>query len=164
MFNTLLKEADAVGKLFLAKNLSIVSAESCTGGQIAWLLTSIAGSSNWFERGFVTYSNEAKHENLGVPMELINTHGAVSEETALAMAEGALAHSKADVSIITTGVAGPAGGTVEKPVGTVWIAVCQRGAKAAAQKFLFSGDRLSIRDQTCMQALIGLKQILIALP
>jgi len=164
MFNTLLKEADAVGKLCLAKNLSIASAESCTGGQIAWLLTSIAGSSNWFERGFVTYSNEAKHENLGVPMELIKTYGAVSEETALAMAEGALAHSKADVSIVTTGVAGPAGGTAEKPVGTVWIAVCQRGTKAEAQKFVFSGDRLSIRDQACMQALIGLKQIPIALP
>lgn len=160
MNNTLIEKAKELGKKCSQMQIKLATAESCTGGQIAYILTSIAGSSHWFERGFVTYSNEAKHENLGVPMAVINTHGAVSKETALAMAEGVLANSTATLSIVTTGVAGPGGGSVEKPVGTVWIAWCRHGERAMAQKFNFSGDRLSIRDQACEQALKGLEKIL----
>jgi nicotinamide-nucleotide amidase len=111
-----------------AQNLKIATAESCTGGLVAALFTEIPGSSATFERGFVVYSNAAKHDMLGVPAELIETHGAVSAQTACAMAEGALAHSQADIAIAITGVAGPGGGSAEKPVGLVHFASARAGA------------------------------------
>lgn len=124
----------------------LATAESCTGGMLAAACTDLPGSSTWFDRGFVTYSNAAKTEMLGVPAALIAAHGAVSQEVAQAMAAGALAHSHAQVSIATTGIAGPGGATAGKPVGAVWIAwkyqeYCQ------AQLFHFSGSREAVRAQ-----------------
>ena len=136
-----------------AKGLTVATAESCTGGLISALLTSIAGSSDVFERGFATYSNEAKAECLGVPMELIDAHGAVSEEVAAAMAEGALSRSNAGLSISVTGVAGPGGGTEDKPVGLVYIGTALKRAAPIAQKHLFSGDRDKVRARSVDAAL-----------
>ncbi|HEY9067754.1 MAG TPA: nicotinamide-nucleotide amidohydrolase family protein, partial [Burkholderiaceae bacterium] len=110
-----------LGDALRRAGLTIASAESCTGGLIAAACTGIAGSSDWFERGFVTYSNEAKTESLGVPAALIAAHGAVSDAVARAMAEGALAHSRAQIAVAVTGIAGPGGGSPGKPVGTVWM-------------------------------------------
>lgn len=139
--------------LLLEKNLRMVSAESCTGGLIAAAMTDRAGSSSVFERGFVTYSNEAKIEELGVNAQTIATHGAVSEETALEMAQGALAHSRADIAVSVTGVAGPTGGTALKPVGLVYIGIAVKGGTAQAFKNNFDGDRTSIRQATVERAL-----------
>lgn len=136
--------------------LMMATAESCTGGGIAHALTALAGSSRWFERGFVTYSNPAKREMLGVPEDALLNHGAVSGETALAMAVGALSHSRADFSVAVTGIAGPDGATPGKPVGTVWIAWARRGGGAEARCFHFSGDRDAVRQQTILQAIQGL--------
>ncbi len=119
----LLRQAEAVLAAARAKGMKIATAESCTGGLIAGLLTEIAGSSDVFERGFVTYSNDAKMELLGVPEGLLAAHGAVSAEVALAMADGALRHSRADIAVAVTGIAGPGGGSAHKPVGLVYIAV-----------------------------------------
>ena len=127
-------------------------AESCTGGGIATAVTAIAGSSNWFDRGFVTYSNAAKHDMLGVPGELIEQHGAVSEQVAKAMAAGALKNSLATISLSVTGVAGPDGGSVEKPVGTVWFSIATESKCDAFQQH-FDGDRAAIREQACIFAL-----------
>ena len=113
--------AARLGSALRARGLRVATAESCTGGMIAAAITAIAGSSEWFERGFVTYSNEAKHEMLGVPQQAIAAHGAVSEEVALAMADGALARSGADCALSVTGIAGPGGGTRAKPVGIVCL-------------------------------------------
>ena len=124
----LLIRAAALLETCKSARLMIATAESCTGGLVAALLTEIPGSSAVVERGFVTYSNEAKNEALGVPMALIAAHGAVSREVAIAMAEGALAHSRADVAVAITGVAGPGGGSEEKPVGLVQFACARRGA------------------------------------
>lgn len=134
--------------------LMIATAESCTGGLIAGLLTDIAGSSDVVERGFVTYSNEAKNECLGVPMELIETHGAVSEEVARAMAQGAVANSRAHLAVAVTGVAGPGGGSVEKPVGLVHVAVA-RSPGTVQHKRLLLGDigRSEVRLATVREAL-----------
>lgn len=129
------------------KGWMLATAESCTGGMIAAACTDLAGSSQWFERGFVTYSNEAKTEMLGVPAELIARHGAVSEEVVRAMAEGALRHSRAQVSIAVTGVAGPSGGSAEKPVGTVWVGWAVQNA-IHSQLLQLSGSRSSIRLAT----------------
>ena len=115
--------AQAVGEALKKNNLSLATAESCTGGGLSYWVTSIGGSSHWFERGFVTYSNEAKVEQLSVNPTTIENYGAVSEQTACEMAEGALANSNADITVSITGIAGPNGGTPEKPVGTVWIAM-----------------------------------------
>ena len=131
----------------------VATAESCTGGLIAAACTSIAGSSDWFERGFVTYSNEAKTEMLGVPATLIAAHGAVSAEVACAMAEGALARSRAAFAVSVTGIAGPGGGSPAKPVGTVWIAVAASGEKAVATLLQASGDRAAIRQASARRAL-----------
>jgi nicotinamide-nucleotide amidase len=131
----------------------IATAESCTGGLIAAACTSLAGSSDWFERGFVTYSNEAKIEMLGVPAALIAAHGAVSAEVACAMAEGALANSRASFAVSVTGIAGPGGGSAAKPVGTVWIAIAASGEKAVASLLLASGDRAAIRQASVARAL-----------
>ena len=138
-----------------AKGVTIATAESCTGGLIAAACTDLAGSSDWFERGFVTYSNAAKTELLGVPAALIDQHGAVSEAVALAMAEGAVRHSHAQVSVAVTGVAGPGGGSAAKPVGTVWVAWCV-GGRAEAQCLHLGGDRAAVRGQTVQHALQGL--------
>ncbi|WP_448204776.1 CinA family protein [Azospirillum sp. sgz302134] len=136
---------------------TLATAESCTGGLIAGALTDIPGSSKVVERGFVTYSNVAKSEMLGVPPSLILAHGAVSAEVAVAMAVGALAKSKADVSVAVTGVAGPGGGTPEKPVGRVYIATAVRRGAAKHKEFTFSGDREAIRMATVQAALERLK-------
>lgn len=135
-------------------DLMIATAESCTGGLIAGLLTEIAGSSDVVERGYVTYSNEAKHECLGVPMELIEAHGAVSEDVARAMAKGAVDRSRASISVAVTGVAGPGGGTAEKPVGLVHVAVA-RSEGAVSHRRLLLGDigRENVRMDTVREAL-----------
>jgi nicotinamide-nucleotide amidase len=137
-----------------AKQLRIVTAESCTGGLIAGLLTEIPGSSDVVERGFVTYSNEAKEDLLDVPSDLIHAHGAVSEEVARAMAQGALKHSLAQLAVAVTGVAGPGGGTAQKPVGLVYVAALRQGG-AARIKELRLGDigRGAIRLETVAEAL-----------
>ncbi len=131
----------------------LATAESCTGGAIAAALTDIAGSSDVFERGFVVYSNEAKSELLGVPAALIARHGAVSEEVAAAMAEGALAHSRADSVVSVTGIAGPGGGTPAKPVGLVYIGCARRGGRPAVERHVFAGDRAAVRRATVKRAL-----------
>ena len=129
--------------------LKIATAESCTGGLIAGLLTEIAGSSDVFERGFVTYSNAAKMQLLGVPKGMLQTHGAVSEETAAAMAKGALAASLADIAVAVTGVAGPGGGTAEKPVGLVHFGLARKGAQVRTDKQVFADNgRTQIRLDT----------------
>jgi nicotinamide-nucleotide amidase len=130
----------------------LATAESCTGGLIAAACTSLAGSSDWFERGFVTYSNDAKTEQLGVDAALIAEHGAVSEPVARAMAFGAIRHSKAQISIAVTGVAGPTGGTAAKPVGTVWFGFSVNGALHSEVQH-FAGDRAAVREQTVRHAL-----------
>jgi len=140
-----------------SRHWSLSTAESCTGGLIAAQCTELSGSSVWFDRGFVTYSNEAKSQMLGVPPELIQKHGAVSESVALAMALGAVYRSKAHTSVAVTGVAGPTGGSPDKPVGTVWIAWCL-GGRAIAELMYFEGDRQNIRRLTVVAALNGLLQ------
>jgi nicotinamide-nucleotide amidase len=131
----------------------LATAESCTGGLIAAACTALAGSSDWFERGFVTYSNAAKTEQLGVSALLIAQHGAVSEPVVRAMAEGALTHSAADIAVAITGIAGPAGGTADKPVGLVWMAIAQRGAATQAERLQLNGDRAAVRAATVELAL-----------
>ena len=136
-----------------ARGLTLASAESCTGGLLAAACTSVAGSSDWFERGFVSYSNDSKIELLGVDPALIAAHGAVSREVAQAMAEGALVHSHAALAVAVTGVAGPGGATPGKPVGTVWLAIAQAGAATQTELLQLGGDRAAIRDQTVQHAL-----------
>jgi nicotinamide-nucleotide amidase len=133
----------------------MATAESCTGGMIAAACTDLAGSSDWFERGFVTYSNAAKSDLLGVPDSLIDTHGAVSEPVARAMALGAKANAPVELSVAVTGVAGPGGGSVAKPVGTVWLAWCTAEG-LWAERCLFAGDRAAVRRATVARALQGL--------
>ena len=133
----------------------LATAESCTGGLIAAACTDLAGSSRWFERGFVSYSNAAKTELLGVPADLIAMHGAVSEPVARAMAEGAVAHSAAQVALAVTGVAGPTGGSAEKPVGTVWFGWRVAG-RTHSELRRFDGDRAAVRAQTVQHALARL--------
>ncbi len=139
-----------------ASGLQLVTAESCTGGLIAAACTAVAGSSEWFERGFVTYSNAAKSDSLGVDAGLIDAQGAVSEAVARAMAEGALARSLADLAVAVTGIAGPGGGSIDKPVGTVWLATARRYGSTRAELLRLSGDRSAIREQTVVRALQAL--------
>lgn len=147
--------AQEVGAALSAAGLTLATAESCTGGWIAQCVTDIAGSSGWFERGFVAYTNEAKADLLGVSPAIIATHGAVSEAAVLAMATGALARSRAQVAVAVTGIAGPGGGSPEKPVGTVWLAWQRRGRDAIARLARFDGDRRAVRRQTVVAALRG---------
>jgi nicotinamide-nucleotide amidase len=133
--------------------LKLVTVESCTGGLIAATLTEIAGSSDVVERGFVTYSNEAKSELVGVPAALIAKHGAVSEDVARAMAEGGLTHSRADIAISVTGIAGPGGATAAKPVGLVHLACARRGRQTVHERHVFSGDREAVRFKSVDAAL-----------
>lgn len=135
------------------KKLTVAAAESCTGGMIMSALTDIAGSSDVVERGFVTYSNRAKTEMLGVPAALIAWHGAVSAEVARAMASGALAHAPVDLAVAVTGVAGPSGGSGEKPVGLVHLALARRGGAIESEQQIFPGDRIAIRCATVTRAL-----------
>jgi len=145
--------AEAVLAHHRRAGLKLATAESCTGGMIAAALTEIAGSSDVFERGFVVYSNEAKTELLGVPAEVVTRHGAVSAEVAAAMAEGAVARSRADAAIAVTGIAGPGGGSVAKPVGLVFIASAMRGVAPAVERHVFPGDRAAIRSASARRGL-----------
>ena len=145
-------------QLCLIHAVTVATAESCTGGMVAAALTSIPGSSKVVERGFVTYSNESKIEMLGVPAATIAAHGAVSEPVARAMAEGAILHSRAIAALSITGIAGPDGGTPEKPVGTVHIAAAMQGATTLHEKHHFSGDRDSVRLQSSLAAIELLMQ------
>lgn len=148
-----------VAERLLAKGWMLATAESCTGGLIAGACTDLAGSSTWFERGFVTYSNEAKSELLGVDAALIEAQGAVSEPVARAMAEGAVARSHAQVAVSVTGVAGPTGGSVEKPVGTVWFG-WSVGGQVRTERRRFEGDRAAVRAATVQHALRVLRDLL----
>jgi nicotinamide-nucleotide amidase len=134
-------------------HLKLVTAESCTGGGLGYWLTSLPGSSEWFERGFITYSNEAKIEMLGINPSVIASFGAVSEKTAREMAIGALTKSGADVSMAITGIAGPSGGSAEKPVGTVWFAWADKNLTTQAEMEIFVGDRQTIRIEAINKAL-----------
>jgi nicotinamide-nucleotide amidase len=136
-----------------AKGWTLATAESCTGGLVAAALTDIAGASDVVERGFVTYSNRAKSELLGVPTELIVKHGAVSAETAAAMAAGALAKAPVDLAVAVTGIAGPSGGSPDKPVGLVYFGVARRGGKSSTERKIFKGDRAAIRHAATLRAL-----------
>lgn len=147
------------GNRLREERLMLATAESCTGGMVASAITDISGSSQWFERGFVTYSNQAKTEMIGVPAELIERHGAVSEPVARAMAEGALRNSRAQVSLAITGVAGPGGGTPDKPVGMVCFAWSNRLATRVETQH-FKGDRAQVRAQAAEHALRGLMALL----
>ena len=148
-----------VGNRLREERLLLVTAESCTGGMVASAITDISGSSAWFERGFVTYSNQAKTEMIGVRAELIDKHGAVSELVARAMAEGALRNSRAQLSLAITGIAGPGGGTAEKPVGTVVLAWANR-IHTVCQTLKLKGDRRQIRLQSAEHALRGVLTLL----
>lgn len=146
-----------LAQALLARGWSLSTAESCTGGLVAAACTELSGSSVWFERGFVTYSNAAKTEMLGVPAALIEAHGAVSEPVARAMADGAVRHSAAQVALSITGVAGPTGGSADKPVGTVCFAWATP-AGVFSERLHLSGDRAAVRHAAAQHALIGLLQ------
>lgn len=156
MNDTIRSLASQLARRLLDRELMVATAESCTGGLVAATLTDIAGSSAWFERGFVTYSNHAKMEMLGVPADLIETHGAVSEDVARAMAEGALLESRAQVALSITGVAGPGGGTRDKPVGTVCFGWAVMEQAVQSETMHFDGDRAQVREQSVRHALGGL--------
>ncbi len=158
--DTLSTLATLVGAKLKAQGLMLATAESCTGGWVAQAVTAIAGSSDWFERGFVTYADAAKQEMLGVSAATLARHGAVSEETAREMAAGALAHSRALVAVAITGIAGPSGGSPEKPVGTVCFAWSRKDAESVAQTRRFEGDRESVRRQSVIVALQGVLELL----
>jgi nicotinamide-nucleotide amidase len=150
--------ADELGRLLRRRQKSVAVAESCTGGWLAKLITDVPGSSGWFERGFVTYSNAAKVELLGVREQTLREQGAVSAAAVCEMAEGALAHSHADLAVAVSGIAGPDGGTPEKPVGLVWVAWARREEPAQAEQYRFSGDRETVRllaVETALRGLIG---------
>lgn len=152
--------ATGLGQLLFSRKLSIATAESCTGGWIAQTITSVAGSSSWFDRGFVTYSNASKTDMLGVDSQLIETYGAVSEETARAMAQGAVVRSKAQLALAVTGIAGPDGGSDARPVGTVWLAWACPARETVAVFRQFDGDRRAIRRQSVIAAIEGVMVLL----
>ena len=156
MNDALLDVAIALGKALQRRGLRVATAESCTGGLIAGAITDVAGSSGWFDRGFVTYSNDAKIGMLGVRAETLAAQGAVSEATAAEMATGALARSEADLAVAVTGIAGPDGGSPAKPVGTVCFAWAQRDGPIATETQHFPGDRAAVRRATVDVALQGL--------
>jgi nicotinamide-nucleotide amidase len=150
---------EQLAALLLQKGLRLATAESCTGGLIAGACTDLSGSSNWFERGFITYSNDAKTEMLGVDAALIERRGAVSEQVVHAMVQGALTHSHAEVAVAVTGVAGPTGGSRAKPVGTVWFGFAVPGQLITEQQH-FAGDRAAVRAATVRHALTRLAELL----
>lgn len=145
--------AHQVGEQFKSRGLKLITAESCTGGGLAYAITSVAGSSAWFDRGLVTYSNRSKEELLGVKPETLAAFGSVSAQVAQEMAEGALHHGQAQISIALTGIAGPEGGTLEKPVGTVWIACASTTASTQVAHHLFTGERALVREKSIEAAL-----------
>ncbi len=151
-------KAEAVLAACRKAGLMAATAESCTGGMVAAALTDIAGSSDVVERGFVTYSNAAKTELLGVPAPLIATHGAVSAEVAEAMARGALAHAPVGLAVSITGIAGPGGATPGKPVGLVYFGIARRGGESRTERHVFAGDRAGIRSAAASRALDLLKE------
>lgn len=142
------------------RRIVVATAESCTGGGVATAITRISGSAKWFDRGFVTYSNEAKRQMLGVRQRTLARHGAVSEEVAREMAAGALARSPATLTVAITGIAGPTGGSRSKPVGTVWFAWGARGQMIQSRHFRFAGNRVDVRLQSVYVALQGLNDLL----
>lgn len=156
MDSDLVELSAAIGAVCLARKLTIATAESCTGGWAAQVITHTPGSSTWFDRGFITYTNAAKADMLGVPMNTIETFGAVSLETATAMAVGALQYSNALISLSITGIAGPTGGSPDKPIGTVCFGWSGKNAAPSCERRLFSGDRENIRRQSVLHALSGL--------
>ena len=154
------KLAAEIGCVLVAQQLKLTTVESCTGGWIGQSLTAVAGSSVWYDRGVVTYSNASKSELVGVPSELISRSGAVSEAVVRAMARGALSHSPDDLALAVTGIAGPDGGSADKPVGTVWLGWIARTGMERAEQYLFTGDREAVRRQSVMEALSGLIRFL----
>ncbi len=152
--------AAQVGGLLKAHGLMLVTAESCTGGGVAQAVTDVAGSSAWFERGFVTYSNLAKQQMLGVSEAMLNQHGAVSEAVVREMVAGALDHSAAQVALAVSGIAGPDGGTPDKPVGTVWFAWGLKHGTVNAQRHLIAGNRIEVRARAAHIALQGVADLL----
>jgi len=158
--DALTQQAEQLAELFIKISGKLVTAESCTGGGLADILTRVPGSSAWFERGFISYSNESKQEMLSVPLDTLEQFGAVSEETASAMAKGAIENSRADYGVAITGIAGPDGGTESKPVGTVCFAWVKRNEGGNTASICFDGDRLRIREQACMLAMQGLLDVL----
>ncbi len=154
--------AEQLGAALLVRGEQLALAESCTGGWAAQCVTAVAGSSAWFERGFVTYANAAKHEMLGVPLATLDDYGAVSEQTARAMALGALAHSHADWAVAITGIAGPSGGSPQKPVGTVCFAWAGPDACCEVQTCHFAGERRAVREQSVAHAFSYLLSMLAA--
>ena len=161
---SLAARALALGPLLVSKRRMLATAESCTGGWIAQTVTAIAGSSEWFDRGFVTYSNQAKMDMLGVAEQTLDVHGAVSGETAAEMAAGACARAGVELAVAVTGVAGPGGGSAAKPVGTVWFGWCLDGGVPMTRQHCFDGDRESVRRQTVAVALDGLLALLEGAP
>lgn len=151
-----------LASLAVQKQVIIATAESCTGGLIAGALTELAGSSDWFDRGFVTYSNEAKQEMLGVTNETLQQQGAVSGATVAQMAQGALTRSNASLAVSVSGVAGPGGGSDAKPVGTVWIAWASDRYGHSTRHFVFAGDRNAVREQTVTEAIRGLIKCIVS--
>lgn len=160
MSETIAKLANALGETLSSRNLKVVTAESCTGGGLGFWITSVAGSSAWYERGFVTYSNQAKQDLLNVSAEILDAHGAVSEQTAVAMAEGALKNSHSDLAIAVTGIAGPDGGSEAKPVGTVWIAYAGKDISTLAEVDIFPGTREMVRLSVIERALRRVLQLI----
>jgi len=148
--------AERLGAALKARGQTLAVAESCTGGWVCQCVTEVAGSSAWFDRGFVTYSNEAKQASLGVSASLLAAHGAVSEAVVLAMAQGALRASRADCGVAVSGIAGPGGAVPGKPVGTVWFAWCMRDGACLTRHECFAGDRQAVRRQAVAFALEGL--------
>ncbi len=148
--------AERLGAWLKDRGLTVATAESCTGGWVGEVITSVPGSSRWYDRGFITYTNQAKRDMLGVSTDVLARHGAVSAQTARAMAEGALAHSRAQVVLAITGIAGPGGGSDEKPVGTVWFAWAAKDREPVVVSEHFQGDRRQIRHQAVARALSGL--------
>lgn len=158
--HTLIALARQVGRELNRRGLMMATAESCTGGWVAQAITSVAGSSAWFERGFITYTNTAKHEMLAVPTAVLRAHGAVSEPTVCHMADGALRHSHAQISLAVSGIAGPGGATRSKPLGTVCLAWAGDGRTTLSRRIRFKGGREAVRRQAVLAALQGVLDFL----
>lgn len=152
--------AAQVGAALKARGWMLATAESCTGGWVGQAVTSVAGSSHWYDRGFITYTNESKQEMLGVSPQTLAEYGAVSEQTVNEMAAGALKHSRADIALAISGIAGPGGAVPGKPVGTVCMAWATRGGAGHAQTFRFQGDRAAVRQQAVAAALRGVLDLI----
>lgn len=158
--NSILNLSETVGHMLNDRKLVLTTAESCTGGLISSYITAVSGSSSWFDRAFITYTNKAKMEMLEVTSDCLDNNGAVSEETVRQMSLGALKHSDADISVAVSGIAGPTGGTLDKPVGTVWISWAYKNEIIKTYKALYNGDREMVRLQTVEKALIEIKDFL----